>query len=438
MRKQQKLLVISAVGAAMIVIGVWNGAGRKGTERDDTVWNAALQNNREPGRWGINLCMNEKKTKRDEQISGQEPGKESERVQKQAIGKSSENALKEELLLTVDEKMIKIRGKERNEIQKEDKSMNIELTKTEEDVLKKISVDESAIEQGLLLTWQKELIWDMREATAALEAAYPSHTFQIVDASDNRMDTSTKSVFWFVADGGEKRYVLYLSEEDGNKAMRDTFFGTLLSEPYEQAFLSWIQKKVPACIGCQVSFDCAVGEAYTEASVRTVMQALLKGEDVLANFTELYVDGTDCEDPKVLAGQLEREIRRQGICGSYEIAVLLQRPEETAVHAKTDGKETIAHAETDEKETIAHTKTGREEATAHMEEMGGHTYIEPEMESKAETEQTSETDIEKERIESKNKELKTKEDDVNNIINDIDKNRNNDRCVWIYAFSCFV
>ena len=370
MRKRQKLLAISTAGAAMIVIGVWNGAGRNSTEWDEI------------------------------QI---------------------EDHLKSQMTS-----------------RKEDESMDIELTKTEKDILEKISADESAIEQGLLLTWQKELIWDMREATAALEAAYPSHTFQIVDAADSRMDTSTKSVFWFVADGGEKRYVLYLSEKDRNKAMRDTFFGTLLSEPYEQALLSWIQKKVPVCVGCQVSFDCAVGEAYTEASVHTVMQALLKGEDALTNFTELYVDGTDCEDSEVLAGQLEREIRRQGIYGTYEIAVLLQRPEETAVYAETDWKETVAHAETDWKETIANAKTGGEAATAHMEETGGHTYIEPEMERKAETEQTTEADIEKGRIESKDKELKSTEEEMKNIIKHIEENRNNSRYVWIYTFSCFA
>lgn len=92
----------------------------------------------------------------------------------------------------------------------------------------------------------------------------------------------------------ETRYVLYLTEKDGRRTIRDTFFGTLLSHPYEKALLSWLQKSVPECVGCRAFFDCAVDEAYTEASLQAVREALLAGEDALANFTELYVDGTAC------------------------------------------------------------------------------------------------------------------------------------------------
>ena len=222
---------------------------------------------------------------------------------------------------------------------KKDKSIKIELTKSEKDILKKISVDEAAIEQGMLLTWQKKLVRDMRTAEEALKTDYPSHSFQIVDGAASRTDTDMESTFWFVADGEETRYVLYLTEKDGKRTMRDTFFGTLLSPSYENALLSLLQKSVPECVGCRAFFDCAVGEAYTEASLQAVRKALLAGEDALANFTELYVDGTACGDPDVLAARLEQEIRRQRIYGSYEIAVLLQLPEETEVHAETGEKE---------------------------------------------------------------------------------------------------
>ncbi len=222
---------------------------------------------------------------------------------------------------------------------KKDKSIKIELTKSEKDILKKISVDEAAIEQGMLLMWQKKLVRDMRTAEEALKTDYPSHSFQIVDGAASRTDTDMESTFWFVADGEETRYVLYLTEKDGKRTMRDTFFGTLLSPSYENALLSLLQKSVPECAGCRAFFDCAVGEAYTEASLQAVRKALLAGEDALANFTELYVDGTACGDPDVLAARLEQEIRRQRIYGSYEIAVLLQLPEETEVHAETGEKE---------------------------------------------------------------------------------------------------
>lgn len=222
---------------------------------------------------------------------------------------------------------------------KKDKSIKIELTKSEKDILKKISVDEAAIEQGMLLTWQKKLVRDMRTAEEALKTDYPSHSFQIVDGAASRTGANTESTFWFVADGEETRYVLYLTEKDGKRTMRDTFFGTLLSHPYENALLSLLQKSVPECVGCRAFFDCAVGETYTEASLQAVRKALLAGEDALANFTELYVDGTACGDPDVLAARLEQEIRRQRIYGSYEIAVLLQLPEETEVHAETGQKE---------------------------------------------------------------------------------------------------
>ena len=222
---------------------------------------------------------------------------------------------------------------------KEDKSIKIELTKSEKDILKKISVDEAAIEQGMLLMWQKKLVRDMRMAEETLKTDYPSHSFQIVDGAASRTDADTESTFWFVADGEETRYVLYLTKKDGKRTIRDTFFGTLLSHPYESALLPWLQKRVPECVGCRAFFDCAVDEAYTEASLQAVREALLAGEDALANFTELYVDGTACGDPDVLAARLEQEIRRQRIYGSYEIAVLLRLPEEAEVHAETDEKE---------------------------------------------------------------------------------------------------
>ena len=106
---------------------------------------------------------------------------------------------------------------------KKDKSIKIELTKSEKDILKKISVDEAAIEQGMLLTWQKKLVRDMRTAEEALKTDYPSHSFQIVDGAASRTDTDMESTFWFVADGEETRYVLYLTEKDGKRTMRDTF-----------------------------------------------------------------------------------------------------------------------------------------------------------------------------------------------------------------------
>ena len=88
---------------------------------------------------------------------------------------------------------------------KEDKSIKIELTKSEKEILKKISVDEAAIEQGMLLTWQKKLVRDMRMAEETLKTNYPSHSFQIVDGAARRTDADTESTFWFVADGEETR-----------------------------------------------------------------------------------------------------------------------------------------------------------------------------------------------------------------------------------------
>lgn len=384
MRKKPKIFVIAAVGVAVIVTGIWNdirkdgtgrndveknSAGRIDTEWSDTVWNVTGWNRKGQRRWIENMSLNEMKIQRDEWMSYQKVKKESESVQNQVFGKGTEN-----------------------------ESIEIELTEPEKNVLKKVSVDESAIEKGWLLAWQKALIQDMREAIAMLEEAYPSHTFQIVDAEDNRMDTSTESTFWFVADGDETRYVLYLAEKDGNKTMRDTFFGTLLSDPYERALLSWLQKKIPECVGCHASFDCATGEAYTEDSVRAVVRALLTGEDALANFTELYVDGTDCENPETLARKLEQEIRRQGIYGSYEIAVLLQLPNEITAHAET-GKQA---ADRD-------TETGS----------------------------ISEIRREKKKEKFESEEPKSLQNDFKSMMKYIDKNRNNDRCVRVYNFSCF-
>lgn len=364
MRKRQKALAISAVGAAVIAMGLRCGEIR---------WNTAGQGGKGQRWW-----------REESGNTGLDPNKT--------------NTKKEE--------------SERKEL------IKLELSEQEKVLLKKISADESAIEQGRLFTWQKELVRDMREVATALEDAYPSHAFQIVDAADGRTDSGMESTFWFVADGGASRYVLYLSEKEGKRTIRDTFFGTLLSDPYEHALLSWLQKNVPECIGCQVSFDCAVGEAYTEASVRAAVQALLKGKDKLANFTELYVDGTDCEEPEALARQLEREIRQQGIYGSYEIAVLLQLPETFTVHAEPGEKADTGHVESGEKADTAYTETDAQV-----------------LEKYTEADQGSETTAEK----TKRKSEKTKiiKKDFKNTIYYIDKNRNERRYVWIYTFSNF-
>ena len=107
-------------------------------------------------------------------------------------------------------------------------------------------------------------------------------------------------------------------------------------------------------------FDCAAGKAYAEDNVRAVVQALLTGEDALANFTELYVDGTDCENPETLARQLEQEICQQGIYGSYEIAVLLQLPNKITAHAEAGDETTEVRAEADEKGLTVHVETGKQ------------------------------------------------------------------------------
>lgn len=220
-----------------------------------------------------------------------------------------------------------------------DKVISSEISEEEKNLLKKISVDEAAIDQGVLAGWQGELLQIRREALHYLKGKYPSHTFQITDARG--ADPAGNGItFWFLADGEEKRrYVLYVTTDNGQRVMRDTLSGALLEGPYERALFSWLQKRIPECVGCRVFFDGAAGADYTEGHIRSVVQALFDGSDHLSNITELYLDGQSGRNSLELAEEAKQNIRRKRLYGAYEIYVFRRLPEDFKENAETGREE---------------------------------------------------------------------------------------------------
>lgn len=196
------------------------------------------------------------------------------------------------------------------------------LTAEQEALLVKISVDEERVRSGELYGWQKKVIRQYDAAMDYLGKKYPSHSFEITDCAQKDI-TNSFSTFWFLADGEDVQYELYLYiEDDDTYCCEDNFYGALLEEPYAQALQELIAAEEPGCIGVVSRISTARGEEFGE---KMTAEEILSETYKMTNSTDLYVDGRN-GDAQALAERVGAVVKSHKIYGAYTVYVLDNLP----------------------------------------------------------------------------------------------------------------
>lgn len=217
----------------------------------------------------------------------------------------------------------------------------VELTQEKKDFLAAMSIDEERVQDGDLYEWQEEVLRQYDYAVDYLNKKYPSHTFKLTSCNPKGRDEEF-STFWFNADGETQSYDLYLEVADnGAYSCEDNYYGKLLKDSYDSAFLALLQKSVPDCMGVASEFNTVQGEKFDE---KITGEEVLNGNDKISNTTYIYAVSSDTSQAETLAKQIEDLVKEKKIYGSYYIEILNTDPGNT--YSSTSLKEYVQEKET--------------------------------------------------------------------------------------------
>lgn len=130
-----------------------------------------------------------------------------------------------------------------------------ELTQEKKDFLAKMSVDEERVQNGKLYDWQVEALRQYDYAMGFLQEKYPSHTFKFTFYNP-KGNVNPFSYFLFKADNKDALFNLYLYIDDNHTySCKDNYYGELLKDSYNAAFLNFLQEYFPECIERHIKYE---------------------------------------------------------------------------------------------------------------------------------------------------------------------------------------
>lgn len=220
----------------------------------------------------------------------------------------------------------------------------VELTQEKKNFLAEMSMDEERIQNGELYDWQLEVLRQYDYAMEYLKKKYPSHIFQFTSCNPKGRDNSF-STFWFVADGGENSYDLYLYvDKKGDYSCADNYYGELLKNDYNTVLLSLLQEEIPECIGVVSAFHTVQSEKFGE---QFTAEMVLEGNDKISNTTYIYAVESEVSQAQYLFEKIESFIKNKKIYGSYYIEILNSNPDAVysedalKVYTQESGKQNV-------------------------------------------------------------------------------------------------
>lgn len=198
------------------------------------------------------------------------------------------------------------------------------ITKEQEELLCRISVNEERIRNGRLLDWQEEILNQYDYAMQYLGEKYPSYQFRIMHCEPkNKLNTCTTFKFTEEHDVG-KSYSMYIYEESAANAAysaQDNYYGALKEREYAEKLMKLICEKIPYCIETNTKMSCAMGIDYGE---NLDLNQLLNGQLQLHQNTSITLLGAGRTESEFIheVKKVKQLIKERGISGSFIVKLV--------------------------------------------------------------------------------------------------------------------
>lgn len=210
-----------------------------------------------------------------------------------------------------------------NENKEEEMEERVELTKEQEWLLCKISIDEDAVKEGRLASWQKEVINQYNYAMDYLKRKYPSYSFQITNCDPKNKLNSYTTIGFIEKSDEEGYYEIYMDveeREDGNRYIaEDNFYGSIKEDEYAEKMSELLRENFDEWnIEVECNMGCVEGEEFGE---NLDLDRLINGE--LRGYpSSIFVIPTDPMDESEyqrIYNELKEFIQERGIAGAYRV-----------------------------------------------------------------------------------------------------------------------
>lgn len=211
----------------------------------------------------------------------------------------------------------------------EGREENMEMTKEELELLKRISVDEASVEEGELVSWQREILEQVRYGLSYLNKKYPEHTFTIIDG-EPKNKVNAYSVYRFNADGKEESYYnLHMDEgeEEGEYQAKDDFYSVILGEAYEKKMLKYLKEISKECAAVNVKFPYVKGEEYgADMDADTAWDNSYD----LCPGVAVFIDGTSMSEnnAREAADKIKAKVQKDKNGGTYTVYIMSELPQD--------------------------------------------------------------------------------------------------------------
>lgn len=159
-----------------------------------------------------------------------------------------------------------------------------------------------------------------------LQEKYPSHTFKFTFCNP-KGNVNPFSYFIFKADNKDDLFNLYLYIDDNHTySCKDNYYGELLKDSYNAAFLNFLQEYFPECIGVSCYFTNIMGEECDETLTG---KEVLDGKLKISNTSYIYAVQPDNSSADILADNIETFIKDNKIYGCYYVNILNSAPDQS-------------------------------------------------------------------------------------------------------------
>ena len=213
---------------------------------------------------------------------------------------------------------------QRQESKEENMLSMFELTQEETELLCATFSGEERIRKGDLLSYEIELVRQLRFGREYLSQKYPSQTFRMENCIPQNKENAYTTVD-IQAENDRKQYELRLTtSEDKTISAADNFYETVVKKDYEAHIANAARVATKAFLAAQVNVPYLYGEEY---DAELTLDAVLEQEIELSVEAAVFLDGTEVGNIASMTKELEEALKGTGCHGSFWIYYLKKRPD---------------------------------------------------------------------------------------------------------------
>lgn len=213
---------------------------------------------------------------------------------------------------------------QRQESKEENMLSMFELTQEETELLCATFSGEERIRRGDLLSYEIELVRQLRFGREYLSQKYPSQTFRMENCIPQNKENAYTTVD-IQTENDRKQYELRLTtSEDKTISAADNFYETVVKKDYEAHIANAARGATKAFLAAQVNVPYLYGEEY---DAELTLDAVLEQEIELSVEAAVFLDGTEVGNIASMTKELEEALKGTGCHGSFWIYYLKKRPD---------------------------------------------------------------------------------------------------------------